>query len=212
MGRGRKRRGHTRCSHVILCPSDNEGAGRLEAKLELTVKLREHLIARPAVLCAIAAGLVVEARVDDAAVALGRALCHIIRRLDHQNRCGSLGELPRDRRADTAGSDDDDVVRAVGLGGGVARARARARAAADLGVGGIADVVVGCAVLDLYPLTSNEGAAVAVDMALGVNTGCVHGTRAVAGRGGESWGDTVRAAALKCMRGVEMRAHTVAFS
>ena len=43
------------------------------------------------------AGLVVESGVDDARVALGGTLRHIVRRLEHEHRRVRLGELPADR-------------------------------------------------------------------------------------------------------------------
>ena len=61
-----------------------------------------------------------------------------------------LRGVPGDGGADAAGANDDHVVRAVGLGGRVARARARAGATADAAVGAILDREVRRALLDVH--------------------------------------------------------------
>ena len=75
---------------VVLVARDDERAVALVPKVKLTVERREHLVAWRAVLGADRARLVVETCVHDPAVSLGRALRHIIRRLEHEHRCGRL--------------------------------------------------------------------------------------------------------------------------
>ena len=77
----------------------DERAGELVAEVEVVVEGGEHLVALPAQLRAVRAGRVVEARVHDARVALGRALANIVGGLDHDDGRGRLRELQRETRA-----------------------------------------------------------------------------------------------------------------
>jgi len=131
------------------------------------IELREHLVALPAELGANRAGLVVEARVHDARVALGRALAHVVRCLQHDDRRSRLRQFASDGGTDAAGADDGDVVRAIGLDCRVARHRAWARRVRRLLIAAACDVELGWSFSDRDPISANIGASLAVHLAFG---------------------------------------------
>eukprot|EP01047_Picozoa_sp_COSAG01_P048806 COSAG01_NODE_4780_length_4749_cov_2.137849_6_plen_156_part_00 len=131
--------------------------------MQLAIKLREHLVALPAVLGAYTPWLVVVASVHNAGVTFGGPLRHVICRLNHQDGRPRLGQLPRNGGANAAGADHDHVVRAIMLCSLRAAARTRAHslvlaASAACSLGMIADEIEARgALLDVHPLPGHEG-------------------------------------------------------
>eukprot|EP00978_Attheya_sp_CCMP212_P023770 scaffold73526_cov35-Attheya_sp.AAC.3 len=95
---------------VGLCEGNDEGSVLLVAKAQFLVELGEHLVAGPAEFGAVGAWRVVVARVDNARVALGGSLRHVIGRLQHERFQRQLGQLARHGRPHTPRPHNHHIV------------------------------------------------------------------------------------------------------
>ena len=96
-----------------LVRRDDQRSVELISEPQLAIQLGEHLIPRPAVPRVHAPRRIVVPRVDDARVALRRALGDVVGRFEEEDAQVVPAELARDRSADASRAHDDDVVHGI---------------------------------------------------------------------------------------------------